>query len=133
MTRKKEKTGAPISMDSKLNIQNWKKVEKKQNSFRISSHFSMDVENQNPDSEFPFWKPIPRRFKPDSPFFAIGNLERELLVKQVLIFYLLFLFNQFEMWIVTYYLCFIRLLWNLQKKMKHLRIWYKRMEGINLP
>jgi hypothetical protein len=37
------------------------------------------------------------------------------------------------MWIVTYYLCFIRLLWNLQKKMKHLRIWYKRMEGINLP
>ncbi|PNX97354.1 zinc finger protein 511-like protein [Trifolium pratense] len=43
----------------------------------------MDVENQNPDSEFPFWKPIPRRFQPDSPFFAIGNLERELLVKQV--------------------------------------------------
>jgi len=46
----------------------------------------MEVENQNSDSKFPFWKPIPRKFQPDSPFFAIGNLERELLVKQVLIF-----------------------------------------------
>lgn len=40
----------------------------------------MDVRS---DSDFPFWKPISRKFQPDSPFFAIGNLERELLVKQV--------------------------------------------------
>jgi hypothetical protein len=45
---------------------------------------TMDVDNQNPDSEFPFWKP-------DSPFFAIGNLEQEL-VKQVLIFIFFFYF-----------------------------------------
>ncbi|KEH22017.1 zinc finger protein [Medicago truncatula] len=43
----------------------------------------MELENQNQDSNFPFWKPISRKFQPDSPFFAIGNLERELLVKQV--------------------------------------------------
>lgn len=47
----------------------------------------MEVEKQqNLDSAFPFWKPIPRRFRPDSPFFAPGNLERELLAKQVLFF-----------------------------------------------
>ncbi|XP_004513314.1 uncharacterized protein [Cicer arietinum] len=43
----------------------------------------MDVEKQNLNSEFPFWKPISRRFQPDSLFFAPGNVERELLVKQV--------------------------------------------------
>ncbi|KAI3976039.1 hypothetical protein MKX01_016722 [Papaver californicum] len=32
---------------------------------------------------FPYWNPVPRRFKPDSPFFASGNIERELLAKQV--------------------------------------------------
>ncbi|KAF5188966.1 Zinc finger protein [Thalictrum thalictroides] len=32
---------------------------------------------------FPYWIPILRRFHPDSPFFASGNIERELLVKQV--------------------------------------------------
>ncbi|KAF6148489.1 hypothetical protein GIB67_038844 [Kingdonia uniflora] len=32
---------------------------------------------------FPYWNPIPRRFKPDAPFFASGNVERELLAKQV--------------------------------------------------
>jgi hypothetical protein len=99
MTRKwrRPKTNDPKERKNGCTHINGFKIEKEQNSFRISSQFSMDVENQNPDSEFPFWKPIPRRFKPDSPFFAIGNLERELLVKQVLIFYLLFLFNQFEM------------------------------------
>lgn len=34
---------------------------------------------------FPFWNPIRRRFPPDSPFFASGNVERELLAKQVLL------------------------------------------------
>ncbi|CAI9111588.1 OLC1v1011846C1 [Oldenlandia corymbosa var. corymbosa] len=32
---------------------------------------------------FPRWNPIRRRFNPDSPFFAAGNVERELLAKQV--------------------------------------------------
>ncbi|TKY63055.1 Zinc finger, C2H2 [Spatholobus suberectus] len=45
---------------------------------------AMEVEqNQNQQLGFPFWKPLRRRFGPDSPFFAPGNLERELLVKQV--------------------------------------------------
>ncbi|RDX85020.1 Zinc finger protein [Mucuna pruriens] len=45
---------------------------------------AMEVE-QNPNQQlgFPFWKPLRRRFAPDSLFFAPGNLERELLVKQV--------------------------------------------------
>lgn len=34
---------------------------------------------------FPYWNPIRRRFPPDSPFFASGNVERELLAKQVLL------------------------------------------------
>ncbi|XP_038885473.1 zinc finger protein 511 [Benincasa hispida] len=40
----------------------------------------MEVESQ---SEFPYWKPFRRRFDPDSPFFASGNAEREILAKQV--------------------------------------------------
>ncbi|XP_022133706.1 zinc finger protein 511 [Momordica charantia] len=40
----------------------------------------MEVEAQ---SEFPYWKPFQRRFDPDSPFFASGNVEREILAKQV--------------------------------------------------
>ncbi|KAL0555901.1 hypothetical protein IC582_004403 [Cucumis melo] len=40
----------------------------------------MEVESQ---SEFPCWKPFQRRFDPDSPFFASGNVEREILAKQV--------------------------------------------------
>lgn len=32
---------------------------------------------------FPYWKPLRRRFTPESPFFASGNIERELLVKQL--------------------------------------------------
>ena len=35
---------------------------------------------------FSYWKSIPRSFGPDSPFFASGNIERELLAKQVLNF-----------------------------------------------
>ncbi|XP_061354092.1 uncharacterized protein LOC133298772 [Gastrolobium bilobum] len=42
----------------------------------------MEVE-QNLQPLFPYWKPLLRRFRPDSPFFAPGNLERELLAKQV--------------------------------------------------
>ncbi|KAK7377666.1 hypothetical protein VNO80_03095 [Phaseolus coccineus] len=45
---------------------------------------AMEVEhNQNQQLGFPFWKPLRRRFGPDSSFFAPGNLERELLAKQV--------------------------------------------------
>ncbi|KAJ9135502.1 hypothetical protein P3X46_032680 [Hevea brasiliensis] len=32
---------------------------------------------------FPYWTPVRRRFSPDSPFFSCGNIERELLAKQV--------------------------------------------------
>ncbi|GKV50251.1 hypothetical protein SLEP1_g56963 [Rubroshorea leprosula] len=35
------------------------------------------------DLSFPYWTSIRRRFGPDSSFFATGNLERELLAKQV--------------------------------------------------
>ncbi|KAL8247189.1 hypothetical protein R6Q59_008405 [Mikania micrantha] len=34
-------------------------------------------------SEFQYWFPALRRFGPDDPFFASGNIERELLAKQV--------------------------------------------------
>ncbi|XP_076921859.1 uncharacterized protein LOC143583441 [Bidens hawaiensis] len=34
-------------------------------------------------SEFKYWLPVLRRFGPDDPFFASGNIERELLAKQV--------------------------------------------------
>ncbi|KAI3799277.1 hypothetical protein L1987_34570 [Smallanthus sonchifolius] len=34
-------------------------------------------------SEFQCWFPVLRRFGPDDPFFASGNIERELLAKQV--------------------------------------------------
>ncbi|XP_076913405.1 uncharacterized protein LOC143572019 [Bidens hawaiensis] len=34
-------------------------------------------------SEFKYWFPVLRRFGPDDPFFASGNIERELLAKQV--------------------------------------------------
>ncbi|GLT57197.1 hypothetical protein SLA2020_301850 [Shorea laevis] len=35
------------------------------------------------DSSSPYWTSVRRRFGPDSSFFASGNLERELLAKQV--------------------------------------------------
>ncbi|KAK8607325.1 hypothetical protein V6N13_053066 [Hibiscus sabdariffa] len=35
------------------------------------------------DSLFPYWTSIRRRFDPDSSFFSSGNLERELLAKQL--------------------------------------------------
>ncbi|KAF7819415.1 zinc finger protein 511 [Senna tora] len=43
---------------------------------------AMDVE-EKVESGFPYWKAVCRRFAPDSPFFASGNVERELLAKQV--------------------------------------------------
>ncbi|KAF3435252.1 hypothetical protein FNV43_RR22339 [Rhamnella rubrinervis] len=42
---------------------------------------AMDIEGGG--VEFPYWKPVCRRFGPDSSFFASGNVERELLAKQV--------------------------------------------------
>ncbi|KAJ1685544.1 hypothetical protein LUZ63_016934 [Rhynchospora breviuscula] len=48
---------------------------------------SMDASVASPDLGlgfgFPFWVASRRRFKPDDPFFASGNLERELLAKHV--------------------------------------------------
>ncbi|KDP46271.1 hypothetical protein JCGZ_10111 [Jatropha curcas] len=32
---------------------------------------------------FPYWTPVRRRFDPDSPFFDYGNIERELIAKQI--------------------------------------------------
>ncbi|KAM7278731.1 hypothetical protein ACFE04_005865 [Oxalis oulophora] len=46
----------------------------------MSSSPSMTVDTK---SEFPYWSSIRRRFDPDSSFFAQGNIERELLAKQV--------------------------------------------------
>ncbi|KAL6960414.1 hypothetical protein U1Q18_038180 [Sarracenia purpurea var. burkii] len=43
---------------------------------------AMDVEIRDPLG-FPYWSSVPRRFGPDAPFFASGNIERELLAKQV--------------------------------------------------
>jgi len=57
-----------------------------------SVKMAMEVEhNQNQQLGFPFWKPLRRKFGPDSPFFAPGNLERELLAKQVFFFSFFFL------------------------------------------
>ncbi|KAM3286828.1 zinc finger protein [Capsicum chacoense] len=43
---------------------------------------AMEFETQR-ELGFPFWKPIRRRFGPDDPFFAYGNIQRELLAKQI--------------------------------------------------
>ncbi|XWS43999.1 hypothetical protein CRYUN_Cryun15aG0007600 [Craigia yunnanensis] len=43
---------------------------------------AMVVDYQH-DSSFPYWTSNRRRFDPDSPFFSSGNIERELLAKQV--------------------------------------------------
>ncbi|KAJ4830217.1 hypothetical protein Tsubulata_035752 [Turnera subulata] len=43
----------------------------------------IDVVDPNRDLGFPYWTPVRRRFGPESPFFASGNIERELLAKQV--------------------------------------------------
>ncbi|KAK1410031.1 hypothetical protein QVD17_36563 [Tagetes erecta] len=39
--------------------------------------------NMQTPTQFKYWFPILRRFTPDDPFFASGNIERELLAKQV--------------------------------------------------
>lgn len=41
------------------------------------------VEEGQSETEFPYWNSLRRKFAPDSPFFASGNVERELLGKQV--------------------------------------------------
>ncbi|KAK6928540.1 hypothetical protein RJ641_007131 [Dillenia turbinata] len=43
----------------------------------------MEVETEKSILEFPYWTAFKRRFCADSSFFASGNLERELLAKQV--------------------------------------------------
>ncbi|CAN1137504.1 Zinc finger protein 511, partial [Linum perenne] len=42
----------------------------------------LDVDSKS-DSGFPYWNPVRRRFSPESPFFQSGNIERELLAKQI--------------------------------------------------
>lgn len=44
---------------------------------------AMEIEESGAALKFPCWKPARRRFDPDAPFFAAGNIERELLAKQV--------------------------------------------------
>ncbi|KNA04409.1 hypothetical protein SOVF_200090 [Spinacia oleracea] len=44
---------------------------------------AMQVEEGKSGSEFPYWKPVHRKFAPDSPFFSSGDVERQLLDKQV--------------------------------------------------
>ncbi|XP_018815453.1 zinc finger protein 511 [Juglans regia] len=43
---------------------------------------AMDVEEKE-QLGFPYWKSVRRTFGPESPFFASGNVERELIAKQV--------------------------------------------------
>jgi hypothetical protein len=43
---------------------------------------AMDIENRSPLG-FPYWSSLRRHYDPDAPFFAPGNIERELLAKQV--------------------------------------------------
>ncbi|KAL2529195.1 zinc ion binding [Forsythia ovata] len=44
---------------------------------------AMEVEQIQTGLGFPYWNPVVRWFVPDAPFFAAGNIERELLDKQV--------------------------------------------------
>ncbi|KAL3640042.1 hypothetical protein CASFOL_011982 [Castilleja foliolosa] len=44
---------------------------------------AMEVEKEGTGLKFPCWKPIRRRFRVDAQIFAAGNIERELLAKQV--------------------------------------------------
>lgn len=46
----------------------------------VDNHLQTQTQLQ---SEFQYWIPVLRRFGPDDPFFASGNIERELLAKQV--------------------------------------------------
>lgn len=50
--------------------------------FHEQQHMAMVLDTKL-ESEFPYWASVRRRFRPDSPFFASGNIERELLAKQV--------------------------------------------------
>ncbi|EXC33370.1 Zinc finger protein 511 [Morus notabilis] len=59
------------------------KTKAKANTEAISNSVAMDVEETQLELGFPCWIPVRRRFDPDSPFFASGNIERELLAKQV--------------------------------------------------
>ncbi|XP_073145097.1 uncharacterized protein [Henckelia pumila] len=42
-----------------------------------------EVEGSRAGFQFPFWNPLRRSYVPDFPLFEAGNLERELLAKQV--------------------------------------------------
>ncbi|GAB4847991.1 hypothetical protein Ancab_002652 [Ancistrocladus abbreviatus] len=42
-----------------------------------------EVEGERVSLGFSYWRSVRRRFSPDSPFFASGNFEREILAKQV--------------------------------------------------
>ncbi|XP_023740874.1 uncharacterized protein LOC111888971 [Lactuca sativa] len=46
----------------------------------VDNHLQTKTQLQ---SEFQYWFPVLRRFGPDDPFFASGNIERELLAKQI--------------------------------------------------
>ncbi|KAH9623243.1 hypothetical protein KSS87_004152 [Heliosperma pusillum] len=42
-----------------------------------------DDKSKFPETEFPYWNSFRRKFPPDSPFFNSGDIERQLLSKQV--------------------------------------------------
>ncbi|KMT09695.1 hypothetical protein BVRB_6g131450 [Beta vulgaris subsp. vulgaris] len=44
---------------------------------------AMEIEKGKSESDFPYWESIRRKFDPDSPFFTSGNVERQLLAKQI--------------------------------------------------
>ncbi|KAM7509780.1 hypothetical protein LguiB_008655 [Lonicera macranthoides] len=44
---------------------------------------AMVVDEKEAELGFRYWYPLCRRFPPDSPFFASGNLERQFLAKQI--------------------------------------------------
>lgn len=44
---------------------------------------AMEVEVSGTSLNFPFLQPLRRRFGPDALFFEAGNIERQLLAKQV--------------------------------------------------
>lgn len=63
------------------------------------------VMDTNFESEFPYWASVRRCFGPDSPFFASGNIERELLAKQVLfLFSFLFLWDTLYIFLINLYI-----------------------------
>lgn len=138
--RKKPKLFKKWDWTHKSQLNSFFKIESASKTQRVielkNVKMAMEVE-QSPNNQlgFPFWKPFRRRFEPDSTFFAPGNLERELLAKQVffsflflslsncLVFGAAICFSFLSVWLMIIYtefwdancyflFVFQRLLWN---------------------